>query len=379
VDCDWLIVGAGLTGAVLAERIATQLGKRVIVIDRRGHFGGNTFDELDDAGVLIHRYGPHIFHTNSDKVVDYLSRFTEWRPYEHRVTGYVDGQMVPVPFNFKSMEMLFGEIEGRRLNKILSDEYGLEVKVPILKLRASKSRDVRLLADFIYEKVFLHYTLKQWGVPPESLDAGVSARVPVHLSYDDRYFQDKFQKMPANGYSAMIERMLAHHLIEFRPVTSLAEAMVSIKFNRMVYTGPIDEYFDTMYGPLPYRSVRFDLRRVASTGYIQGVGTENYPTPVEQHKYTRSTEYRFLTGQHEIEWTTRAFEYPEQYERAINEPFYPVPTEGNRHLFSRYYNELQKLGAVTFAGRLADYKYYNMDQAIAHALMVFDTDVLKQR
>lgn len=370
---DWLIVGAGLTGAVIASQIARKLDKRVIVVDRRTHIAGNTYDYYDAAGVLVHKYGPHIFHTNSRKVVDFLSDFTEWTPYEHRVLGLIDGQFVPVPFNLTSMELLFGQKEGQRLNGLLTDTFGIEVKVPILKMRESGSSEIRRIADYIYKKVFLHYTEKQWGLRPEQLDPSVSARVPVLLSRDDRYFQDRFQIMPRQGYTAMVERMLSHPNIEI--CTGFEGEISSLNFNKMIYTGPIDEFFDCVHGHLPYRSLRFELKTTASPNPVLKAATENYPTSADEHPYTRITEYRRITGQSGVCATTCAYEYPQAYIPKVNEPYYPVPRETNRTLFQKYSRMTDKLQSVVFVGRLADYMYYNMDQAVARALVCFENQI----
>jgi UDP-galactopyranose mutase len=372
----WLIAGAGLTGAVLAERVARILGQSVLIIDSRGHIGGNVYDYFDESGVLVQRYGPHVFHTNAPAVVEYLSRFTKWRAYEHRVLGFVNGDFVPLPFNYTSMELVFGAREGPRLNKLLTDEFGAEVKVPILKMRENKSRDIRQIADLIYEKVFLHYNLKQWGAPPEDLDPSVSARVPVHLSRDDRYFQDCFQKMPSDGYTALLNRLLDHPLIEVRTGVSFQDVEATGKFDRVIFTGPIDEFFDYKHGTLPYRSLHFRLVSTPSEKPIQRVAQENYPTPVEEHPYTRTTEFRMLTGQDGIRTTVQAFEYSEPYVIGENEPYYPIPSEDNREIYRRYRAEAAKLRTVLFAGRLGDYCYYNMDQAVARALSCFEKQIL---
>jgi UDP-galactopyranose mutase len=373
----FLVVGAGFTGATIAERIASQLGRRVLVIDRRDHIGGNAYDHHDEHGVLVHRYGPHIFHTNSPRIVDYLSRFTEWRPYEHRVTGWVDGQFVPLPFNLTSMEMVFGQ-QAPHLNDRLIGEFGAESKVPILKMRESASQETRQIADLVYEKVFLHYTVKQWGVRPEDLDASVSARVPVHLSRDDRYFQDRFQIMPRDGYAALFARMLDHPLIEVRTGASFDDINGSEEFERIIYTGPIDEFFGYEHGALPYRSIRFEFISRPSDKPVQGSVVENYPTPAAMHPYTRSTEFSLLTGQDGIEFTTQVFEYPEDYRPGVNEPYYPVPREENRGVFRKYEAMAARRSDVIFAGRLADYSYYNMDQAVGRALSCFEKQIVGQ-
>lgn len=374
-----LVVGAGFTGAAIAERIATVLQERVILIDRRDHIGGNAYDCKNDAGVIMHRYGPHIFHTNSPRVAEYLSRFTTWRFYEHRVRGLVSGQFVPLPFNFTSMELVYGMQEGERLNRLLTDEFGVDVKVPILKMRESASSDIRRISDFIYESVFLHYTMKQWGMKPDELDPSVSGRVPVHLSRDDRYFQDSFQYMPAEGFEILFKRMLDHPLIEVRTESRFEDLDGVERFDHVIYTGPIDEFFGHRHGPLPYRSIRFENRTSAAHQPLQSATVENYPTPVALHPYTRSTEYRLLTGQTDIAHTTQAFEYPEPYAAGINEPYYPIPCDESRVLFRKYRSDAERLNSVTFAGRLADYTYYNMDQAVGRALACFDKEIIPRQ
>ncbi|HEX6971494.1 MAG TPA: UDP-galactopyranose mutase [Limnochordia bacterium] len=365
---DYLIVGAGFTGCVMAERIANELGRRVLIVERRNHVGGNAFDEYNEQGVLVHRYGPHIFHTNSRKVWDYLSRFTEWRPYYHRVLGVIDGQKVPIPFNLNSLYALFPLKCAQSLESRLIEAFGFGVKVPILKLRESASGDLRFLADYIYDKVFYGYTLKQWDLTPEQLDPSVTARVPVHISRDDRYFQDRYQAMPLRGYTRLFQRMLDHPRIKVLLNTDYREIADEVKFERLIYTGPIDAFFDYMYGPLPYRSLRFE-HRTLDQEVFQEVGTVNYPN---DQPYTRITEVKHLTGQR-LPKTTLTIEYPEPYVIGSNEPFYPIPLAESRQRFARYRKEAEALnGRVLFAGRLADYQYYNMDQAVARALMLFE-------
>ena len=370
-----LIVGAGFTGAVLAERIASQLRERVVVIDQRPHVAGNAYDCLNEHGVLIHKYGPHIFHTNAARIFEYLSAFTAWTPYEHRVKGLVNGAFVPLPFNLTSMELVFGMAEGTRLNTLLVDEYGLEAKVPILKMRTSKSPEIRKISDFIYENVFFHYTSKQWGMPPEDLDPSVSSRVPVLLSRDDRYFQDAFQFMPADGYTPIFGKLLANPLIEVRTGVRFKDLDGAEAFDRVIFTGPIDEFFDYAHGALPYRSIRFEHRTTRTTTPVQCATVENFPTPASQHPYTRSTEFASLTGQTGLEYSTQAFEYSEAYQPGVNEPYYPVPREDNQAIYRKYQAEAAKLDSVIFAGRLADYNYYNMDQAVARALSCFEKEI----
>jgi UDP-galactopyranose mutase len=372
---DWLVVGMGLTGAVIASQIARKLGQRVVIVDRRPHLGGNAYDCYDASGVLIQKYGAHIFHTNSRKVAEFLSAFTGWLPYEHRVLALVGEQFVPVPFNLTSMEMVFGQSAGGKLNKLLTDEFGMEVKVPILKMRDSQSAEIRNVADFIYEKIFLHYTVKQWGLRPEELDASVAGRVPIFLSRDGRYFQDSFQKMPKAGFSGMIARMLAHANIEVRTGVAFPQGVEAIRFNQMVFTGPIDEFFSAIHGELPYRSLRFEFETTQSPELIQQAGVHNYPTPASEHPYTRVIEFRHFTGQLEAPATTRAFEYPEAYRRGENEPYYSIHREESRLLYLKYAEMAKKLGTVIFVGRLADYAYYNMDQAVGRALTCFEREI----
>ena len=368
---DWLIVGAGFTGATLAERIANELGQKVLLVDQRDHIGGNAYDECNEHGVLCHRYGPHIFHTNSKKVWDYLSRFTAWRPYFHHVLGSIDGRMVPVPFNLNSLYALFPDRYAGRLEEQLISEYGFNVKIPILKMRESKSGDLSSLADYIYKNVFLNYTRKQWELEPDQLDASVTGRVPVYISRDDRYFQDVYQAMPTQGYTEMFRRMLAHRNIHILLKTDYRHVLDSVKFNRMIYTGPLDAYFDHIHGHLPYRSLRFDFV-TRDNEWHQPVGTVNYPN---EYDFTRITELKHLSGQ-QLAKTTLVYEYPQAHRPGETDPYYPIPRPDNREHFAKYEAEAAKLnGSVMFAGRLADYKYYNMDQACARALKLFETEV----
>lgn len=369
---DWLIVGAGFTGSVLAERIASQLEQKVLVVERRGHIGGNAYDYYDDHGVLLHKYGPHIFHTNSRKVWKYLSRFTKWRPYEHRVLAVIDGQLVPVPFNLTSLHTLFPSKYASGLENLLVRHYGKETKVPILKMREEPNPKLRQLADYIYENLFFGYTKKQWDLTPEKLAPSVTARVPIHISRDDRYFQDQYQMMPKNGYTAMFENMLTHPNIQVILNTNYCRLPEGIKFSRMIYTGTIDGFFDYVHGPLPYRSLRFEIV-LRKEKWHQRVGTVNYPN---DHEYTRITEMKHLTDQG-LPNTALIFEYPERYNVGENDPYYPVPRDENYQLYTRYCRNADQLKSVFFAGRLGDYKYYNMDQAVARALTIFEKEFVE--
>ena len=364
---DYLIIGAGFTGAVLAERIAKELDKRVLVVDRRRHIGGNAYDYYDEHGVLVHKYGPHIFHTNSKKVWDYLSQFPEWRPYYHRVRAVVEGIEVPVPFNLNSVRLLFPPRLAERLEEKLVQAFGYGARVPILRLREVEDAELRFLADYVYKYVFEGYTLKQWGLRPEELDPSVTGRVPVLVSRDDRYFQDTYQAMPKHGYTALFQRMLSHPNIKVLLGADWKEIESGVKFDRLIFTGPIDEFFGYIHGRLPYRSLRFEFLHYAMAQY-QSVGQMNYPN---EQSFTRITEFKHLTGQEHL-GTTVAVEYPQDYVPGENEPYYPVPREENRERYTLYTKEATKLKTVLFVGRLADYRYYNMDQVVARALKLFE-------
>jgi UDP-galactopyranose mutase len=371
---DWLIVGAGFTGAVLAERIASQLGSKVTLIDKRPHIGGNAHDFINDSGILTHLYGPHIFHTNSSKVRDYLSRFTAWRPYEHRVAAIVDGKNVPLPFNLTSIETVFPTQQAARLIDLLTAHYGDGASIPILKLREEASGDLAMLADYIYKNIFHNYTIKQWGLAPDELDAMVTARVPVHVSRDNRYFRDTFQAMPLNGYTKMFAKILDHPKISLQLGTNYTEAVKTIEYDRMIFTGPIDAFFNYEFGALPYRSLRFDFHTLDKERH-QETGTVNYPNDFD---YTRVTEMKHLSGQLGLPKTTLVYECPQAYEPGKNNAYYPIPCATSRDILRPYEAKAAALkGKVFFAGRLGDYKYYNMDHAVARALALFDKEIVR--
>lgn len=360
----YLIVGAGLSGCVVAERIANVLSEKVLMIDRRNHIAGNIFDYTDDNGVMVHQYGPHAFHTNSKKVWDYLSRFTEWTPYFHHVEAYIDGQDVPVPFNINTIEQLFPADYAQSLINRLVTKFGLNKKVTILELL--QEEEFQDFAQYVYKKVFLGYTMKQWGKKPEDLDISVSARVPIYLSRDNRYFQDTYQAIPSMGYTKMVEQMISSDLIEVRLNTDFA-AVNRSEFKKIIYTGMVDEYFDFCLGELPYRSLRFNLRTVDKHHY-QNVAQKNFS---ENFDFTRVTEYKHFLDQ-QTEKTSIAFEYPEAFERSINEPYYPIPDDDNHELYRRYQKLADGERHTVFLGRLAEYKYYNMDQIVGSALNAFE-------
>ena len=371
---NWLIIGAGYSGCVLAERIATQLNQRVLIVEKRHHIGGNAYDYYNEHGHLVHKYGPHIFHTKSKQVWSYLSCFTQWRPYYHHVLAVVEGKKVPLPFNLNTLYELFPPSYAAKLEERLLSRFGFGKKVPILQLKESKDSDLSMLADYIYENVFLRYTQKQWNLKPEELDSGVTARVPIYISRDNRYFQDPYQAMPKHGYTEMFQRMIAHPNIKVLLNTNYREVMDEVSFDRAVCTGPIDEFFDYAHGEMPYRSLDFRFETLDQAQY-QEVGTVNYPN---DYDITRITEQKHLTGQVSLT-TTIVREFPQAYIPGRNEPYYPIPKQENRDRLSLYFAEAKKLnGTVLFAGRLGDYKYYNMDQAVVRALGIFEKEIARQ-
>jgi len=357
---DYLIVGAGFAGSILAERLASQTGARILLIDRRPHIGGNAYDELNADGILYHKYGPHIFHTNSDQVVDYLSQFTEWRPYEHRVLAVVRGQQVPIPINRTTLNALFG------LDLKTDDDaadYLASRAEPVDDIQTSEDVVVNAVGRELYELFFQGYTRKQWGLDPSELDKSVTARIPTRTNTDDRYFTDTFQAMPRDGYTAMFKRMLDNPLIEVRTGVDYRDVREQVDADHLVYSGPIDEYFDFRFGKLPYRSLKFDHQTLDEVSH-QPVGTVNYPAP--DVPYTRISEYKHLTGQ-DAPVTTITYEYPS----AEGDPYYPIPRAENQALFKRYEALADATPGVTFVGRLATYRYYNMDQIVGQALATF--------
>jgi UDP-galactopyranose mutase len=355
---DFLIVGAGFAGSVLAERLAADAGKRVLVVDKRPHIGGNAFDEYDDAGLLVHRYGPHIFHTNSKEVFDYLGRFTEWRPYEHRVLASVDGQLVPIPINLDTVNRLY----GLSLTSFELEAFFASVAEPKERILTSEDVVVAKVGRELYEKFFRGYTRKQWDLDPSELDASVTARVPTRTNRDDRYFTDTYQAMPLRGYTRMFERMLAHPNIKVMLNTDYREVRGLIPYRETIYTGPVDAFFDFRHGKLPYRSLEFKHETHAQAT-VQPTGTVNYPN---DQPYTRITEFKYLTGQ-EHPKTSIVYELP----RASGDPYYPIPRPENAELYRRYKALADATPGVHFVGRLATYRYYNMDQVVAQALTTY--------
>lgn len=381
---DFIIVGAGFAGTILAERLASQSGKRILLIEQRDHIAGNMYDYYDEHGVLVHKYGPHLFRTNSPRVLSYISQFTDWHPYQHRVLASVQDQLVPVPFNLTSLERLLPD-RAEELKALLIGEFGMDVKVPVSVLRKHADPRIREFGEFVFENVYLNYTTKQWGDKPENLDfETITARVPVHISFDDRYFQESHQALPKEGYTKMFERMLENPLIEVRlgvkskDVLSLDESNNEIRLmgepfsGGVIYTGPIDELFNYKFGELPYRSLRFDLE-THEMDFFQPCATVNYPNT---ELYTRITEYKHLMAR-APEKTTIMKEYPQAYDRNIpsqNIPYYPIPKDSNAALYSKYLEVTQKFPQLMLVGRLAEYRYYDMNNIIERALDVYDQE-----
>jgi UDP-galactopyranose mutase len=355
---DYLIVGAGFAGSVLAERLAAGSGKKVLIIDRRPHIGGNAYDYHNEDGILIHKYGPHIFHTNSHEVFNYLSKFTEWRPYQHRVLASVDGQLLPLPINLDTINRLY----GLNLNAFELKEFFQKVAEPREKIVTSEDVVVSKVGRELYEKFFRNYTRKQWDLDPSELDASVTSRVPIRYTRDDRYFSDIYQVMPQQGYTRMFERMLDHPNIKIMLNTDYQEVVNMISYRELIFTGPVDEYFGFLYGKLPYRSLQFQFQTLNEELH-QPVAVINYPN---EYPYTRVTEFKHLTGQKHSK-TTLVYEYPTQ----DGDPYYPIPRPENAQLYARYQALAAQKQGVHFAGRLATYKYYNMDQVVAQALTLY--------
>jgi UDP-galactopyranose mutase len=355
---DYLIVGAGLAGGVLAERLARQAGKKVLLVDKRNHIGGNTYDYYNKEGILVHKYGPHIFHTNSKEVFEYLGQFTQWRSYEHKVLASVDGMLVPIPINLNTINKLYGlNLSSSEVDAFLQSR--AEKKE---RLVTSEDVVVNKVGRELYEKFFQGYTRKQWDLDPSELDASVAARIPTRVNKDDRYFTDTYQAMPAQGFTKMFEKMLAHPNIHIMLNTDYKDIEGVIPYREMIYTGPVDYYFDYCYGKLPYRSLEFRFE-THETECFQPTGTVNYPN---EHLYTRTTEFKYITGQKHHK-TTIVYEYP----KAEGDPYYPVPRPENAELYKKYQLLAAEMPHVHFVGRLATYKYYNMDQVVAQSLTLF--------
>ena len=377
---DYIIVGSGLAGVVMAERIATQLNKKVLIIEKRNHIGGNCFDLKDENNILIHTYGPHLFHTNNKEVVDYLSSFTSWDIYNHEVLAYIDGKKVSIPFNFNTLYEVFPDSKAKVLEDKLLQTYDYNSKVPILELKKSTDKDLQFLADFVYDKIFVNYTAKQWGMKPEDMDGAVTARVPVFIGRDNRYFNDSYQMLPKNGYTNMIQNMLYHKNIkimlntDFKEVCELKEKdfyFFGSKFEgKIIYTGQIDELFDYKFGELPYRSVDMKFETVEKEFY-QEKATVNYPN---DYDFTRITEFKHIHPTNSNK-TTILKEYPQEYVKNQNTPYYPIFTTENQENYNKYLDYSKEFNNLVLVGRLAEYKYYDMDDIVERALELFEKEV----
>ena len=355
---DYLIVGAGFAGSVLAERLATQANKKILIIDKRDHIAGNAYDYYNNDGILIHKYGPHIFHTNSKEVFEYLGKFTPWRPYEHKVLASVDGQLVPIPINLNTINQLY----GLNLNSSEVEDFFASRAEKVAGVKTSEDVVVSKVGRELYEKFFRGYTRKMWDLDPSELDASVTARVPTRTNRDDRYFTDTYQAMPLYGYTQMFQNMLSHKNIKIMLNTDYKEIIDVIPYKNLIFTGPVDEYFNYCYGKLPYRSLEFKFETI-DTEVFQPTGTVNYPN---EQLYTRITDFKYLTGQ-KHQKTSVVYEFP----KAEGDPYYPVPRPENAELYKKYQQLANSMTNTYFVGRLATYKYYNMDQVVAQALTTF--------
>lgn len=369
-----IVVGAGFSGATIANLLADKLNEKVIVIDKKDHIAGNSFDYRDENGIMIHKYGSHIFHTNNEKVWTFLKKFTDFNTYMHSVVGILDGIEAQIPFNFHTLYQVFPETMAKRMEAKLLDAFPYNTKVPILEFQKQDDDDLKYLANYVYEKIFLNYTTKQWGVSPKDVDGAVTARVPVYLSLDDRYFQDKYQGIPLDGYSAVVEKMLAHKNIEvilntdFETFKKQNSVILEGENTRIFYTGSIDEFFNYKYGNLPYRSVHFKMETY-DREYYQSHACINYPN---NYDFTRIHEYKHYLNDKSTK-TVIAKEYSEFFELGKNERYYPIASPENAELYEKYLNDAKSLNNVYFLGRLGDYKYYNMDLAIARAIELFES------
>ncbi len=355
---DYLIVGAGFAGSVLAERLASVAGKKVLIIDQRNHIAGNAFDYYNEEGIFIHKYGPHIFHTNSKNIIDYLGQFTAWRPYEHRVLASVDGQLVPIPINLNTINELY----GLSLSSDELEQFFEKRAEKVEKVKTSEDVVISRVGRELYEKFFRNYTKKQWDLEPSELDASVTSRVPVRTNRDNRYFTDTYQLMPLHGYTKMFENMLSHPNIKVMLNTDYREIADIVPYKNLIYTGPIDEYFNYCYGKLPYRSINFKFETLDMEKY-QATGTVNYPN---DYAYTRITEFKYLTGQQHKK-TAIVYEFP----TGEGDPYYPIPRQENAEIYRKYEALAATMTNTYFTGRLATYKYYNMDQVVAQSLTLF--------
>jgi UDP-galactopyranose mutase len=378
---DYIIVGAGLAGSVMAERIANELDKKVLIIEKRDHIGGNCYDEVDENGVIRHCYGPHLFHAKSEEAFKYLKRFGEWSVYNHRVLAYVDGKKVPIPFNFNTIRKLFPKELAKKYKRKLLEHYEYGKKVPILELIQQDDEDLQYLAQFVYEKIFVNYSAKQWGMKPEDMSGAVTARVPICVSRDDRYSHDKYQAVPKRGYTSIFKSMLSHKNIKLMINTDFHEVM-TIKDNdfyffdkkfegKVIFTGQIDDLFDYKFGDLPYRSVDMHFE-TENMEFYQEAATVNYPN---DYDFTRITEFKHI---HPVksERTTILKEYPQPYIKGKNTPYYPIFTQENQKRYKKYLEYSKNFKNLILIGRLAEYRYYDMDGIVIKALETFKESIV---
>ena len=366
-----LVVGAGFSGATIARKLAEDLNQQVTVIDIKDHIGGNAYDYRDKNGIMIHKYGSHIFHTNLENVWQFITRFTDFNTYMHKVIAIIDGIETTIPFNLRTLYDVFPNSLASRIEEKLLKQFEFNKKVPILEFQKQDDEDLKFLANYVYEKVFLQYTTKQWDVKPDEVDGAVTARVPVYISCDKRYFQDKYQGISQEGYTEVVKKILDHPNIVVRCNRKFSDIQqdpeILKKFDRIFYTGPIDEFFDYKFGELPYRSVNFKVEEY-DREYYQSNAVVNYPC---NYGFTRIHEYKYYLNDNSPK-TVIAKEYSESFERGKNERYYPIPNDDNAKLYAKYLDEAKKLNNVYFLGRLGDYKYYDMDKAINRALELFD-------
>ena len=376
---EFIVVGSGFAGSVIAERIANVLNRKVLIIEKRNHIGGNCYDHRDENNIIVHKYGPHLFHTDYKEVFDYLSNFTDWHIYHHKVLAFVDGKKIPLPFNLNSIYEVFPQELAKRLEVKLTEKYGYGTKIPILELLKEEDQDLKFLANYVYEKIYKNYTMKQWGLKPEEISPQVTARVPIYVSRDNRYFTDRYQVIPKDGYTKIFERMLNHPNIKIMLNTDFKE-IISIDFEnkkiyflgqefkgKLIFTGMIDELFNFKYGFLPYRSL--DLRfETIEQEYYQEAPVVNYPN---DYDFTRMTEFKHI---HPVksDKTTILKEYPKAYQPNVDIPYYPVFTKENQELYNKYKEEADKFENLVLVGRLAEYRYYDMDDVVKRALEVFE-------
>ncbi len=381
-DIDYIIVGAGFSGSVLAERIVNVLKKKVLIIEKRNHIGGNCYDYRDINGIILHKYGPHIFHTDFKEVFDYLSNFTEWEIYHHKVLGFIDGKKVPLPFNLNTLYETLPLSLAKKLEKKLLQRYKYGSKVPILEFIKEDDEDLKFLSFYIYEKVFKNYTAKQWGVKPEDIDLQVSSRVPICITRDNRYFTDKYQAIPKEGYTKIFERMLESKNIKILINTDFKEVLnidfeskkiyfMGQEFNgKLIFTGMIDELLNFKYGYLNYRSLKLKFEEIDKE-YFQEVAVVNYPN---DYDFTRITEFKHIHPCYSNK-TTILKEFPQDYKPQVNIPYYPMFDNKNQNLYNQYREEIEKFQRIILLGRLADYKYYDMDDTVKRALEVFEEKI----